>query len=89
MFSLLAGSVKGRKEKLPARAVLIFSPSSGSGLFDDEEEEEEEESEDGKEGVSPLESSSSGGVFGDDDDMWTTTSSKGRKGVLLHVCLVV
>ena len=89
MFSLLAGSVKGRKEKLQARAVPIFSPSSGSGLFDNEEEEEEEESENGKEEANPLESSSSGGLFGeDDDDMWMTTSSKGRKGVLLHVCVL-
>ena len=52
MFSLLAGSVKGHKENLPARAVPIFSPSSGSGLFDDEENKEEEESEDGKEAAS-------------------------------------
>ena len=89
MFSLLAGSVKGRKENLPAGAVPIFSPSSGSGLFDDDEEEEEEESEEGKEEANPLESSSSGGLFReDDDDMWTTTSSKGRKGVLLHVCVL-
>ena len=89
MFSLLAGSVKGCKKKLPARAVPIFSPSSGSGLFDDEEEEEEEESEDGKEEATPLESSSSGGLFEeDDDDMWMITSSKGRKGVLLHVCVL-
>ena len=91
MFSLLAGSVKGRKKKLPTTAVPIFSPSSGSGLFDDDEDEEEE-SEDGKEEASPLESSSSGGLFEeDDDDMWMITSSKGRKGVLLHVamCLVV
>ena len=88
MFSLLAGSVKGHKENLPARAVPIFSPSSGSGLFDDDEDEEEE-SEDGKEEASPLESSSSGGLFEeDDDDMWMITSSKGKKGVLLHVCVL-
>ena len=80
--------MKGRKENLPARTVPIFSPSSGSGLFDDEEEEEEE-SEDGKEEANPLESSSSGGLFGeDDDDMWMITNSKGRKGVLLHVCVL-
>ena len=89
VFSLLAGSVKGCKKKLPTTAVPIFSPSSGSGLFDDEEEEEEEESEDGREGVSPLESSSSGGLFEEDaDDMWMITSSKGRKGVLVHVCVL-
>ena len=89
MFSLLAGSVKGCKKKLPTTAVPIFSPSSGSGLFDDDEDKEEEESEDGKEEASPLESSSSGGLFGeDDDDMWMITSSKGRKGVLLHVCVL-
>ena len=81
--------MKGRKKNLPARTVPIFSPSSGSGLFDDDEDKEEEESEDGKEEASPLESSSSGGLFGeDDDDMWMITSSKGRKGVLLHVCVL-
>lgn len=49
MLSLFAGSVKGRKKKLPAGAVPIFSSSSGSGLFDDDEEEEEEEDEEEKE----------------------------------------
>ena len=83
MFSLLAGSVKGRKKKLPAGAVPIFSSSSGSGLFDDDEEEEEKEGGKGKEGGGPLESSSGGGLFGDDDDddVWITASSKGKKGV--------
>ena len=84
MFSLLAGSVEGRKKKLPTGAVPIFSSSSGSGLFADEEEEEEEEG--GKEGAEPLESSPSGGLFGeDDDDVWMTASSKGKKGVLICV----
>ena len=84
MFSLLAESVEGRRKKLPAGAVPIFSSSSGSGLFADVEEEEEEEG--GKERAEPLESSSSGGLFGeDDDDVWMTASSK---GVLLHVCIL-
>ena len=88
MFSLLAGSVEGRRKKLSARAASIFSSSSGSGLFADAEEEEEEEG--GKEGAKPLESSSSGGLFGeDDDDVWMTASSKGKKGVLLHICVSV
>ena len=84
MFSLLAGSVEGRRKKLPAGAVPIFSSSSGSGLFADEEEEEEEEG--GKEGAEPLESTSIEGLFGkDDDDVWMTASSKGKKGVLICV----
>ena len=84
MFSLLAGSVEGRRKKLPAREVPIFSSGSGSGLFADEEEEEEEE-ESGKEGAEPLESSSIEGLFGEDDDVWMTATSKGKKGVLICV----
>ena len=85
MFSLFAGSVKGRKKKLPAGAVPIFSSSSGSGLFDDDEEEEEEEGGKRKEGAGPLDSSSGGGLFGEDDDVWITASTKGKKGVLYDV----